>query len=365
MNVRNQKKQVTDREIDGRIERENTSYITLLNVVSCVAVVFLHTNGCFWAFSRERYWMTANVIESVFYFAVPILFMITGATLMDYRERYSTGQYFRKRIQKTVIPFLLWSVIAIFYSLRMSWIQAEELSPMFILNGILNTRFMNIYWFFIPLFCIYMAIPLFSAVEKEKRKEVFSYLAVLCFLVNSLIPFLIRVTRLNLNWPFTVDVGGGYLIFILIGYLLRKYELSGRMRAGVYVCAAAGLLLMIVGTYRESMAAGSIVETFKGYTNVTCISYSVGIFVLAKKYGSRIMESRIGHMVRVLSGYTFGIYLTHIYIMNAVKSVFRKLLDISDVSLIYRLGAPFCIIPLAVLILYLLRKIKPLRILVP
>ena len=58
-------------------------YITVLNVLSALSVVGLHVNGCFWQFSREWWWLTANIIESVLYFAVPVFFMLIGATLLD------------------------------------------------------------------------------------------------------------------------------------------------------------------------------------------------------------------------------------------------------------------------------------------
>ncbi len=64
-------------------------YIQNLSVLSAFAVVALHVNGEFWNFSYGRYWITSNIIESLFYFAVPIFFMITGVTLVDYNERYS------------------------------------------------------------------------------------------------------------------------------------------------------------------------------------------------------------------------------------------------------------------------------------
>ena len=54
--------------MDNYKSRKN--YITLLSVVSAFAVVLLHSNGCFWSFSRERYWITANIIDAVFYFAI-------------------------------------------------------------------------------------------------------------------------------------------------------------------------------------------------------------------------------------------------------------------------------------------------------
>lgn len=81
-------------------------YVENLSVLSAFAVVALHVNGVFWNFSYDRYWLTANVIESLFYFAVPIFFMITGVTLLDYNDRYSTKEYFKKRIKKTFLPFL-------------------------------------------------------------------------------------------------------------------------------------------------------------------------------------------------------------------------------------------------------------------
>ncbi|MBQ3865619.1 MAG: acyltransferase family protein, partial [Clostridia bacterium] len=95
-------------------KKQKSAYITLLSVIGSIAVVLLHSNGCFWNFSAEaRYWKTANVIECVFYFAVPVFFMISGATLLDYRERYDTAAFLKKRALKTVVPFLFWSLFGV------------------------------------------------------------------------------------------------------------------------------------------------------------------------------------------------------------------------------------------------------------
>ena len=65
--------------------------------------------------NHENYWISANIIESIFYFAVPVFFMISGCTLIDYRNKYSTKIYFKKRINKTLIPFIIWSMLALLY----------------------------------------------------------------------------------------------------------------------------------------------------------------------------------------------------------------------------------------------------------
>lgn len=83
-----------------------SEYIMLVNVVSMLAVVYMHVNNCFWTFSTERYWKLSDVIESVMYFAVPCFFMISGANLMDYRKRYGTKTFLIKRTKKTIIPYI-------------------------------------------------------------------------------------------------------------------------------------------------------------------------------------------------------------------------------------------------------------------
>ena len=81
--------------------------IMLMNVISMLAVVYLHSNNCFWTFSTDRYWKSANIIEAGLYFAVPCFFMITGANLLDYRQRYDTKTFLIKRAKKTVFPYAI------------------------------------------------------------------------------------------------------------------------------------------------------------------------------------------------------------------------------------------------------------------
>lgn len=82
------------------LKEERKEYIDILNVISCLAVVLLHTNNAFWRFSYDSYWISANFIECIFYFAVPVFYMITGATIMNYRENIVQKHFLRKDAQK-------------------------------------------------------------------------------------------------------------------------------------------------------------------------------------------------------------------------------------------------------------------------
>lgn len=93
----------------------NYSWITVANISACLGVIILHANGIFWAFPSGHLWYTANFLETFFYWPVPVFFMISGATLIDYRERYSTKTFIIKRLQRTLIPFIAWSVFSVVY----------------------------------------------------------------------------------------------------------------------------------------------------------------------------------------------------------------------------------------------------------
>lgn len=45
------------------MKSKKIEYIDLANVIATFAVVFLHANSCFWDFSKERYWITADVMK--------------------------------------------------------------------------------------------------------------------------------------------------------------------------------------------------------------------------------------------------------------------------------------------------------------
>lgn len=87
------------------------NYIDYLTAISCLGVVFLHANGVFWSRPVGMVWISANVIESLFYFSAPVFFMLSGATLLGYRERYDTKTMLKRRFSRAVIPFLCWSII--------------------------------------------------------------------------------------------------------------------------------------------------------------------------------------------------------------------------------------------------------------
>ena len=351
-------------------------YISYLNVIAAVAVVMMHANSSFWSYSKDAYWGVTNVIENVCFFAVPLFFMLTGATLIDYQKRYSTKEFMKKRFVKTVIPFLFWSVFAMFWSSRkVLWAMATgapnkglDWTVESVIQGIFNTKFMQIYWFFIPLFCIYMMIPVFAAIPEKKRIKVFTYIIGVSLLMNYTIPFILGIlnqyTGFKMSWTYTMAAGLQYLIYPLIGYVLHKVEIQRKQRLIIYAIALAGLLTMIIGTYFATRREGKLVGVYKGNYNVPVLVYASGIFLFVKTAVDRVKKERVNRFFVYFQSFTFPIYLIHRYYLDVFEENLSYI-HVQKASLVYVFGATILALLLSILTTMILRKIPVLRHVVP
>ena len=343
---------------------ENKKYnnITLLSILCAFAVVQLHTNGVFWTFSKEKYWCVSNIIDGIFSFAVPCFFMITGANLIGYQDRYTTKEYFTKRIKKVFIPFVFWSFISIlFVSLIEHSFDLSTIGIRTIINGVLNSKFIPIYWFFITLFCIYLIIPLFSSIDKTKKKKVFMYITIIGFIINALIPFVNNVFSLKIEYSLSISVTSGYIFYVLVGYLLNEYVINKKMRVIIYTLGIVGLILYIVPTYFLSVKANDIIWKYRGNNNVPCIMYSISVFVFIKYLCEIKLIEKVIKFISPLAKYTFSIYLMHWYVMKLLRYNLR----LDQFSIYYIIGMPFIIIAICILIAFILKKIPIIRKIVP
>lgn len=338
--------------------------IAYANVIATLAVVILHVNGSFWDFDGSKSWAISNAIESLLYFAVPIFFMISGATLMDYRDRYDTKTFFKKRFQKTGIPFLFWSVVAIVCNYIIGVVYWVQMDFAFIFGGIFGTKFMHIYWFFLPLFGIYLSMPLFTAVEKKYRKPLFIYLAIVAFVLNHVWNFwdMLAEGDMAAN-SLVVSSMSGPLLYMVVGYLLTHYEVPKRGRILIYLVGVAGLFSEMLGTYYSSMSEGRIVTTFKGYYNVPAIVYAVCVFLLIMQWAGTFgpKHEKLTNGIKKIGTYCFPIYLIHYFVLHVMLSYFY----VDHRSLFYRIGGVFISIAISVAVTFILRKIPYLRAVVP
>ena len=337
--------------------KKHSQFIDVLTVISCIGVVFLHANGIFWAHPSGRLWITANIIETLFYYAVPIFFMISGFTLMNYRERYDTLSFFLKRIKRAGTPFIFWSLFSYFFLLSLNKIPEADRSLSGLILSVINCTHFSIYWFFIPLFACYLCMPVLTKIEDKTK--IFGYLIVYAFISYSVIPFICSWLHISINPNIQVPIASGYIIFILAGYYFGTVEIQKIWRVLIYLLGLVGLFLHCYMTIKLSPEGAPINGLFKGYLNFPCVLYSFAIFIFCKYTSWQWLykNNLIFKIFSALKECSLGIYLIHGFFVYYLVPFW----GINTASLYYRIGGAVLIVVSSMLITLMIRKVPYLR----
>lgn len=339
-------------------------YINYLNIFSCISVIALHCNGCFWTFSYERWWKTSVIIETAFYTAVPVFFMIIGVTLLDYHRKYDTHIFFKKRVFKSLIPFIIWSLFDIGLQIYSGKIPFSSISIANVIEWIISTKYMPEYWFFIPLFAIYLSLPILGRIEDRYKKEVYSYGVIGAFLTMSFLPQVSSLFGINYNVGLNIEAVGGYLIYVLLGYLIEYcYKLTMKQRVLIYISGFCGWFTRFITVLLWSLESGSIQNQLGGYIGFPTVFFSIAVFVFFKYEvnGFRILNGLNGVFVRNLASYGLGVYLLHMYFIKFLP----KLFDIPTTSILWRTLGVILVYTCCLITVFILKRIPVVKHVVP
>lgn len=295
------------------LKKEHVIYYDLLNILAAFGVVAMHFNGLTHAYSHTWAWRQAFAVDCIFYWAVPVFFMLTGATLMDYREKYDTKTFFKKRFSKTLIPFIAWSLIALVWKVATKQMEAP-IRPRSLINLIINTQIIDVYWFFIPLFAVYLCIPVLSLLRKNQQALLYMTFAAITF--NVVLPFFASLVGINWNSSLSFSLLSGYLVYPVLGYLLSQNELGKKQRLLIYAGGVIGTCWRYIATVFASDAAGELVRQGWGYVGLPCLLEAVAVFVFFKhlKLRSLANSPRAQSLVSKVASCSFGVYLLHMIV---------------------------------------------------
>lgn len=342
-------------------EKRRTVYFDLLNICACFCVVWLHNNGIVHQFTNSAAWKQSLVVETIAYWAVPIFFMLTGATLMRYRERYDTKTFFKKRLCKVFVPFLVWSVIMLIYKSWRGTFVLTDFSFQNLATVFLNNQMQSVYWFFFPLFAIYASMPVLSLLSGQ-RKWLW-YMVGLSFVTQACCPLLCKLAGIQWNAALAFPMTGGHLIYPILGYLLSTEDLSFKKRIAIYLAGAGAVVLRYTATYFLSMRDGETNRTFFGYNYFTAVLLGVAVFVLFKhiKLDWLTKREKLCKALSVISSCSFGVYLIHVII----KESLLRLTGLDPHRLLWRTVCALAVYLISLAIILILKKIPILKRLVP
>jgi surface polysaccharide O-acyltransferase-like enzyme len=304
--------------------------IDLIRVVAVFLIVLNHASS--WCQLYNANWNIYNFYQSIVSIGVPLFIILSGRLLLDKDEPIKS--FFKKRLNKIMIPFIGWSYIYLFYQKYVSLLpwqrtipfDAISFSPIVILQGPTYAHL----WFIYTLLSLYLAIPIFRKLCAHIPNSYLYYLLLLWFAYSTQSIagriFGVNATLISLSF-ITVP----YMGFLFVGYLLSKESVVECFNKKIslclwFICTVSTIFLN--NWYNKHI--GAITKTFlltisKMFwlpDSPFVIIASLALFGFMQR---TLIPNKIQPIIRSISNASFGIFFCHM--------IFLYLITIAPINL--------------------------------
>lgn len=342
-------------------------WIDWLRVAACFMVILVHCtepfylggDGSLLLTKTDAFW--SSFFDSFVRSCVPLF--IIASSYLQFPIHYSTGEFFRRRAVRILIPFIIWTTVYAFV-----WGAPAENFRNLLLNFNYSAGHL---WFVYMLIGIYLLMPILSPwAEKVEKKELQIYLGIWAF--TTMIP-LIRdwaaggsvsviygpsgLPRQALfplwgeaSWNAygTFYYFSGFIGYLLLGLYFRKFvgEISWKKTLFIsipsflagFAVSFAGFIRRVMETSDGIFPTGGLVEKAVWWETTWC-NDTVGVALMAVAW--ILMFKKIKSegcfyqkILLPVSKASYGIYLIHLLILVPISGAIRNMLGSGEEGLL-------------------------------
>ncbi|MES2439829.1 MAG: acyltransferase family protein [Verrucomicrobiota bacterium] len=304
--------------MQGSPRRED--WIDVLRVISCFAVVLIHTSGQ----TYQKYgsipvaeWWFANLLNGSSRWAVPLFVLISGATLKV--SDADASRFYKKKALRFLPVIFAWSALYAAFDLIVLGMRPIEVIGQIVGRGFVYQHlwYLSMYLFML-IFIPFLARIRFSPPDGDSQWRI---LPVAGFLAISLDWGFEAVSRLLkiefVPWPRTFVEFIPYLLFGLL-FSDRRNGLPLR-RPGMWLLA---VLAVSLGANWLAVSRLDVVDDSMPLANRSTLvaAAAVGVFLFVRE---RVWGSRVSTLMRAVAPACLGIYLVHPLFLWLIQRVFR------------------------------------------
>lgn len=342
-------------------------WIDWLRVAACFMVILVHCtepfylggDGSLLLTKTDAFW--SSFFDSFVRSCVPLF--IIASSYLQFPIHYSTGEFFRRRAVRILIPFIIWTTVYAFV-----WGAPAENFRNLLLNFNYSAGHL---WFVYMLIGIYLLMPILSPwAEKVEKKEFQIYLGIWAF--TTMIP-LIRdwaaggsvsviygpsgLPRQALfplwgeaSWNAygTFYYFSGFIGYLLLGLYFRKFvgEISWKRTLFIsipsflagFAVSFAGFIRRVMETSDGIFPTGGLVEKAVWWETTWC-NDTIGVALMAVAW--ILMFKKIKSegcfyqkILLPVSKASYGIYLIHLLILVPISGAIRNMLGSGEEGLL-------------------------------
>jgi len=338
--------------------RERVVFLDWLRVIACFMVMAIHSAEPFYlggeapnitaiASRWDMFWIT--VTECICRVAVPLFVMASAYLLFPVRR--PTGEFFRRRLIRVALPFVIWSVAYV-------WAAGGKWGPL-----LFNFPDEGGHLWFVPMLLgLYILMPLLSPwAERVSERELKGWLV--AWLFTTTFPFLRRLWGMLYGDPSfgampylygecpwnmfgAFHYVSGFIGYMLLGLWFRRFAapqgwvrtLSAALPMWIVGVAIVGIpFFSYPGKFPFSAPYSDAVrmEMSIEYCSLGVVFTTASAFAVLRKldFGGAFYRC----VVRPISEASYGMYLIHMFVLAPVSA-----------ALVPRLSPPLAIAVTAV-----------------
>lgn len=327
----------------------------LLRFVAIMMVICIHCSDPFnvspEARSNPDYNLWGSIYGAFLRPCVPLFVMLTGLLLLPIQQ--DMGQFYKKRMMRVIVPFLIWSLLYNLFPLLTGIMGCDNsiLTKMFAYAGespsqswesSLHNIYMipfnfNVYtiplWYIYMLIGLYLFMPFFSAWLKQatdKQMKVFLFIWGITLFIPYCNEYISNYILGTCAWN---NFGTLYYFAGFNGYLLLGHYLYVNDKRTIGKTIILSIILFVIGyaiTYigfRDMTSKSNIseeqMELFFLYCTPNVLLMTIAVFILVQK-----IPIRSPFIISMLSNITkcgLGIYMIHYFIVGIGYLIIEKI----------------------------------------
>lgn len=276
--------------------------IQLLRGIAIIAVVAIHT---------VQGGDISVIIRPFINFAVAMFIFLSGYLTKIENENLTIGIFNKKRIFRVMIPYIIWSII---YTIAYS-----NYKKFFV--KILTGTSCGIYYYILVYIQLVLITPFVIKLVKSKYKNIGFMITPVFMLIYYLI---VIILKKELPFPINANNFVIWFIYYYLGITLGNNQIVVKNMKNIKIVVVISLVLQIFeGILWNKSGYYSMATTQLKFTSMISNIFILLLTFFWLSNGKEIEEKSWKNYLIEIGGMSFGIYLSHILILD----IFNKIIS--------------------------------------
>ena len=301
--------------------RQRYIFVNFMRVYAMSAVVIIHVSQLTAVIFNDITpfeWWASNIWHALSRGGSPLFTMISGMLLLGTNKNEPLLQFFRKRVVRVLVPFVIWAFVYLAY--RIYYVD-ESLTATQIRDALLIGPMFYHLWFIQMILGLYLATPILRIYVRAASRRDLTYFLTLWFVIVSVLPILNRFFEIGIG--INLYITTGYVGYYVLGFYLRDVWLTTRQWMIALGVVIVGFTFTHLATFALLDAnQGAFDRFFMDYFSFNMVISLAALFLVLKSFPYEALlagRARLRQLVMLVSSCSFGIYFVHAMLIELLE----------------------------------------------